>query len=310
MNLKVIIRRLLASVGLLFLLATLLFFLLRFAPGGPFDGERALPEEVKQALDAAYGLDQPIFTQYGRWLAQSARGNLGESFQHLGVPVTEIIHESIGPSITIGGIAFVLAILLGIVTGVIAASRWNRPSDQLLLLISHTGISLPNFLLASLLILYFSLKLDWLPPALWESKSSAVLPILSLAFRPWALIHRLTRSEMLENLHSDYLRTARAKGLSEWRVYFKHALKNALIPVLSYAGPILAALLTGSFVIELVFQIPGLGKYFVSAVMNRDYPLVMGVTLTFGVFLILCNLITDLVAYRMDPRLNEEGRPA
>lgn len=298
-----IFKRILSSLPTLFLLATLLFFLLRTAPGGPFDGERAFPAEVKAAIDARYGLDQPLFTQYKIWIGGVLKGDLGESFQYIGQTVWEIMSDSLPPSLLLGFLSLLFALLIGIPLGLISAWRQGSWIDSSAMFVAISGVSLPGYLVASLLVLVFSLELGWLPPALWEGPESLILPVITLSLRPLAMIARLTRASMLETLSADYIRTALAKGLSYRRVLYKHALKNALIPVLTVLGPIAANLVTGSFLVENIFQIPGMGKHFVGAVLNRDYPIVMGVTLFYGLILIGCNLVSDLACAWADPRI-------
>jgi oligopeptide transport system permease protein len=298
-----LVRRVLGAVPTLFLLSALTFFALRLAPGGPFDSERAFPPEVEAAIQARYGLDQPLPEQYGRWLGDVLRGDLHESFQYLGQPVTELIGESLPVSIQLGLWALLFSVTLGIPLGAVAAWRQNTAWDASAMFFAIAGVSLPSYLVASVLVLVFALQLGWLPPALWEGPASMVLPVVTLGLRPMALIARLTRASMLETLQSDFIRTARGKGVAEGRVVFVHALKNSLIPVITVLGPVAANLVTGSFLVEIVFQIPGMGKHFVSAVINRDYPLVMGVTLVYGAVLIACNLLVDLVYAWADPRI-------
>jgi oligopeptide transport system permease protein len=293
-----------ASAALtLFLLSALTFFLIRVAPGGPFDGDKAWPPEIKANIEHSYGLDQPVTLQFAHWLKDVAHGDLRESFQYIGRPVTEMIGESLPASLWLGGCALFIAILLGIPLGSIAAWKRGTWLDSSSMFIAVAGISLPSYLVASLLILYFSLHLMWLPPALWDGWQSMILPIATLALRPLAMIARLTRASMLDTLSSDFIRTAYAKGLSPWKVIFKHALRNSLIPVLTLLGPLAAGLVTGSFVVETVFQIPGMGRFFVEGVLNRDYPLVMGITLVYGAILIASNLVTDLMYGWTDPRV-------
>lgn len=300
-------RRLLGAVPTLLLLVTLTFFLLRLAPGGPFDSDRAFPPEVMANILRKYGLDQPLPVQFGVWLRDLFRGDLGESFQFIGKPVAELILEALPVSILLGGFSLLFALVLGIPAGCIAAWKRGRWPDHVLMFGSVAGMSLPSYLVASILVLLFSLRYRWLPPALWEDWTSLVLPVITLGLRPLALVARLTRASMIESMASDYIRTALGKGLAPRIVVFKHALRNSLIPVITLIGPIAASLLTGSFLVETVFQLPGVGKYFVTAVINRDYPLVMGVTLLFGVVLILCNLAVDLLYGFIDPRLREQA---
>ena len=302
-----LIKRLLSALPTLFILSSLLFFLLRLAPGGPFDGERAFPAEVKAAIDQRYGLDKPLTEQYQKWITHTLQGDLGESFQYIGQPVVEIIFESLPASITLGLFALFFAFIFGVTLGLVSAWKKGSLIDRLCMFISVSGVSLPGYLIASLLVIVFSLKLNWLPAALWEGPSSAVLPIITLALRPLAMIARITRASVIETLSSDYIRTAYAKGLHESQILLKHALKNGLIPLLTLIGPITANLVTGSFLVENVFQIPGMGKYFVSAILNRDYPVVMGVTLFYGFILIFCNLVSDVLCAWADPRIHYEN---
>lgn len=298
-----LLRRLLGSIPTLLLLLTLTFFTLRLAPGGPFDGERAFPAEIQANINAKYGLDQPLPLQFAGWMEDVIRGDLHESFQYIGRPVTEIISESLPTSLLLGGLALVFSIAIGIPLGALAAWKQNTAWDASAMFLAISGVSLPSYLVASLLVLVFSLGLGWLPPALWEGPSSMILPVLTLGLRPMAIIARLTRASMIEALASDYIRTAYGKGLPARVVVFKHALKNSLIPVLTVLGPTAANLVTGSFLVEVVFQIPGMGKHFVGAVINRDYPLVMGVTLVYGAILIVSNLLVDLLYAWVDPRI-------
>lgn len=298
------LKKLLSSFVMLILLSLFLFFLLRLAPGGPFDGEKNLPEVVMQTIKANYGLDRPVYEQYFIWANQLLHGNFGESFQYIGTEVIDLVLEAMKPSFILGFFSFLFSFVFGISLGVLSSVYEGKKCDQFLLFFSQSAQSIPIYLVASLLILFFSLKLNLLPPALWEGPESAILPILTLSCRPLFLIYSLTRTEMQKELKKDYIRTAKAKGMKNFKVYFKHALRNASIPVLSYSGSIFANLLTGSFLVELVFQIPGLGKYFVSSVMNRDYPLVMFISLFYGVILISLNLLTEILIEIVDPRVH------
>lgn len=295
--------RILETIPTLLLLMTVTFFLLRVAPGGPFDSERVWPAAIQANINHEYELDKPVFVQFGVWLKHLAHGDLRSSFQYLGVPVSHIISQALPASAFLGGVAFLLSLLLGVFLGGIAAWQHNTWIDQAIKSIAISGVSLPPYLIGSCLVLFFSLQLEWLPSALWEEPSAAILPIFTLSVRPIAMIARLTRTSMLEVLHEDYIRTAHGKGLAPWLVIFKHALKNSLIPVITMLGPLAANLVTGSFLVEILFQIPGLGKHFVQAVLNRDYPLVMGVTLVYGAILIFANLLVDLLYTWVDPRI-------
>lgn len=297
------LKKLLGSLPTLFVLAALTFFLIRLAPGSPFDTDRAWPPEIQENINRIYELNQPVAIQFAHWLRDALHGNLRESFQYVGRPVTEMIAESLPASLLLGFLSLLVSIGVGIPLGCLAALKRGSILDFSSMFIAVTGISLPGYLIASLLILLFSGWLHWLPPALWEGPESIVLPLLTLSSRPLAIIARLTRSSLLEALNQDYVRTALSKGVTPSSVVFKHALKNSLLPVLTILGPLGANLVTGSFLVEIVFQIPGLGRHFVQAVLNRDYPLVMGVTLVYGVLLILSNLMVDLLYGWVDPRI-------
>ncbi len=287
----------------LFVLFFITFFTLRLAPGGPFDTERAFPAEVRANIEKKYELDRPMWVQFSHWMRDVVHGELKDSFQYFGKPVKEIIVESLPSSILLGVLALFFATGVGIPLGCLAAWKKNQWVDRFVQLIAVSGLSLPSYLLASLLILLFCTYLGWLPPALWEEPKSLILPIVTLSVRPLAILIRMTRTSMIESLHSDYIRTAYSKGLSDSKILFKHALKNSLIPSLTVLGPITANLITGSFLVEIIFQIPGLGKHFVTAVINRDYPLVMGVTLVYGTLLVFCNLCVDLLYHWADPKM-------
>lgn len=300
-------RRALQTLITLMFLTVATFFLLRLAPGGPFDGEKIWPPEIQANIDAKYGLNLPLYEQFFVWFKDLLHGDLRESFHYLGTPVTEIIRDAVPPSLQLGAIALVASFILGVLLGVLSA--WKRGSllDYSSMFIAISGITLPSYLVATLLVLLFSNYLGWLPPALWEDKKSMVLPAITLGLRPLAIIARMTRTTLLEVMHADYIRTAYSKGLSPSRVLFKHALKNSMIPVITMLGPIAASLITGSYVVETVFQIPGMGQYFITSVINRDYPLVMGMTLTYGVVLTASNLIVDLAYGWIDPRIRVDA---
>jgi oligopeptide transport system permease protein len=300
---RYLLYRVLGMIPTLLTLIVLTFFLLRLAPGGPFDGERAFPAEVMASIQAQYGLDLPLSLQFQKWIVALVQGDLGTSFVYLGTPITEIIGQALPVSIQLGLLSLFLSLAIGIPLGVLAAWKQNTWIDWTAMMVAVSGVSLPSYLVASLLILFFSITLGLLPPALWDGPSSMILPVVTLALRPLALIARMTRASMLETLGSDFIRTAISKGLEPRAVLFKHALKNSLIPIVTLLGPLVAALLTGSFLVENVFQIPGIGKHFVSGVVNRDYPLVMAVTLLFGSLLLFSNFIVDLLYGWIDPRI-------
>ena len=297
------LRRLLSSIPTLLILVTAVFFLLRAAPGGPFDGERALPPEVQAQVAAAYHLDEPLWRQFGRYLGGLARGDLGPSFQYPGRSVNEIIAAGFPVSLQLGLAAMALALLAGCGAGALAALRPRGLADHGVMALAMTGISIPNFVVAPLLVLAFALGLGWLPAGGWDGWRSAVLPVVALALPQAAWLARLTRGSMVEVLAQNYIRTARAKGLPEHWVVLRHALKPALIPVVSYLGPATAQLITGSVVVEQIFSIPGLGRHFVQGALNRDYTLVMGVVVFYGALIVLFNLLVDLAYGALDPRV-------
>lgn len=298
-----VIRRLLEAVLVIWIIASLTFLLLRVLPGGPFDSEKALPKEVIENLEKKYNLNAPLWDQYTAYISQVAHGDLGQSYKYLSRDITSIIAESLPRSIQLGVYALLISYLLGVPLGVIAGWKQNSPTDYLSMFTAIMGVSLPSFLIAPLFISLFAKKLGWFEPALWEGPSYYVLPMVVLGIRPAAVIARLTRASVLEVVHSDFIRTAKAKGLDSRTILFKHVLRNSLIPVLSLSGPLVAAILTGSFVIEQIFAISGVAKHLVLSVGNRDYPLILGTTLVFSVMLVLANLITDLIIAIVDPRV-------
>lgn len=296
-------RRFFVILATLFVLATITFFLLRVVPGGPFDSDKALPPDIKANVEAKFGLDKPMAVQYTNYLLGIVRLDFGPSFKYIGRDVTEIITDTFPTSMELGIYALILAIAIGIPLGILSAYKQNTWLDFSAMFLAVAGISLPSYFVGAILIYLFSLQLDWLPPALWEDWPSKVLPTITLGTRPAALIARLTRAALLESIRSDYVRTARAKGLSESKVVLKHALRNSLIPVITLIGPLAAYVVTGTFVIEYIYAIPGMGKYFIDAVTNRDYPLVMGVTMIYGFMLVVANLLVDVAYAIVDPRI-------
>lgn len=299
------LRRMAGALPTLFLLVTVAFFLVRFAPGGPFDFERALPPEIEANLLAQYHLDEPLWQQYGRYLGDMLQGDLGPSFQYRDYRVSELIADGLPVSMLLGGLAMLLALLLGVAAGMLAALKHSRWPDQAVMGLSMTGISIPNFVLAPLLILLFAVYFGWLPAGGWNGAAPAnlVLPVITLALPLVAYIARLTRSSLLDVLGSDYIRTARAKGLGKGAILFRHALKPTLLPVISYLGPAAAAVMTGSVVVEQIFGIPGVGRFFVQGALNRDYTLVLGVVVFYGALVILFNLLVDICYALLDPRV-------
>ena len=301
-----IFRRLLLSIPTLWLVATATFVLLRIAPGGPFDDEKPVSQEIKAQIEAHYGLDEPLHVQYFQFFGNILRADLGPSYKYAGWDVQEIIAQSFPVSLELGLWALLLALLIGIPIGSIAALRHKSPSENILMGIATVGICLPSFVIAPILILVFSLHLGWFNPIGWVSASDRVLPVLSLSLLYVAYIARLSRGGMLDVLQQDYIRTARAKGIKSWLIIVRHALRTALLPVLSYIGPTAAGLISGSFVVETIFFIPGLGPFFVNAALNRDYTMVMGTVLFYAVLIILFNLIVDLIQMWMQPRTRND----
>lgn len=298
-----VVRRLCEATFVVWIIASLTFLMLRVLPGGPFDTEKALPPEIKANIEAKYHLNEPIYRQYMDYMVGLLHGDMGESYKYIGRNVVEIISETLPISAELGIYALVLAFLIGIPVGVYAASRHNSWLDNGLMILSISFVSLPSFLIAPILIILFCFTLRIFEPALWEGPTCYVLPMVVLATRSMAIIARLTRSSVLDVIRSDYIRTARSKGLSESTVLFKHVLKNSLIPVLTFSGPLVAEVLSGSFVVEQIFAIPGLGKHMILSVSNRDYPLILATTLLFSVMLIFANLVVDLLYAYFDPRI-------
>lgn len=296
--------RLLGLVPTMLVLITIAFFLIRVAPGGPFDSEKVLPPEIRANLDAQYHLDEPLLQQYFRYLGQIVTGDFGPSFQYKDWTVNELIARGFPVSATIGGLAMLLAFFAGTMIGIIAALRQNSAVDYTVMGVAMLGISIPNFVVAPLLILGVAVYGGWLPAGGWDwSWQRMVLPVITLALPAIAYIARLMRGSMIEVLHSNYIRTARAKGLPERMVIMRHALKPAMLPVISFMGPATAAMITGSVVIERIYSIPGLGSYFVQGALNRDYTLVMGVVVFYGFIIIILNFIVDLLYAWLNPRI-------
>ena len=296
-------RRLLSAIPTLLVLLALSFALIRVAPGGPFDAEKQIPPEIQERLNAVYHLDEPLYQQFGRYLGGLLHGDFGPSFQYKDYTVTELIAAGFPVSLKLGGLAMVLALLVGISIGTLAALRQNSRTDHVVMGAAMTGISIPNFVLAPLLVLLFAVTLRWLPAGGLGGWRNLVLPVISLALPQIAYIARLTRGSMIEVLRSDFIRTARAQGLPTLEIILGHALKPALVPIVSYLGPATAGIITGSVVIEQIFGVPGLGRYFVQGALNRDYTLVMGIVVFYGVLIIAFNFLVDLAYRWLDPRV-------
>jgi oligopeptide transport system permease protein len=303
--LRFALRRVLAGIPTLLVLITLAFFMMRAAPGGPFDKERSLLPEIEAAMKAAYHLDEPLWQQYLRYMGGLLRGDLGPSFQYEGYSVAELIAQGFPTSLKLGLSSLLLALLVGGAAGIWAARRQNRFGDWSVMTLSMAGISLPSYVVAPLLILLFAVTLHWLPAAGWEPGryGDMVLPVIALALPQIAYIARMMRGSMIEVLRANFIRTARAKGLPEHVVILRHALRPAMMPILSMLGPAAAGVITGSVVIEQIFSIPGLGRYFVQAALNRDYTLVLGVVIFYGVLIVVFNFLVDLLYGALDPRV-------
>ncbi len=297
------IGRVLAGVVVLWVVATLTFALLRFLPGGPFDKERSLPPEIMRNLERRYALEGTLTEQYLDYLARLTHGDLGPSYKYVGRDVADILRDAVPVSLELGALAFALAVGGGISLGLAAGARRDSRVDRAVALGSLVGVSAPSFVIGAGLILVFGLGLQWLPAGLWEGPRYAVLPACTLAALPMAYAAQLTRAQVVAVMEQDYVRTARALGVPEARVRRRHVLRNALLAVMTYFGPLLAILLTGSFVVERIFAVPGMGRFFVTAVTNRDYPLVLGVTLMYGALVVLANLAVDLLYAWLDPRI-------
>lgn len=304
--LRYIARRLFETIPVLWVIVTLTFFMLRFVPGGPFTTEKAVTPEVLRNLEAHYGLDRPLLLQYVDYLGKLVQGDLGPSFKYANTTVNEIIADKFPVSLELGLLSLAIAVVLGIGAGSLAAVRRNSWVDTVVSGLSMTGICVPSFVLGPLLVLVFALWLGWFHASGWYDVSDRILPSVTLGLIYAAYIARLTRGGMIEVLGQDYIRTARAKGASELRVVLFHALRPGLLPVVAFLGPAAAGILTGSFVIENIFQIPGLGREFVNSAFNRDYTLVLGTVLLYATLIVALNLLVDIVQAWLNPRLKLE----
>ncbi|HBD11695.1 MAG TPA: ABC transporter [Porticoccaceae bacterium] len=306
---RFILHRLLQAIPVLLVVITATFFLVRAAPGGPFSAEKAVTPAVLKALEARYQLDQPVFQQYLSYLGDLGQGDLGPSFRFPGRSVNEMIQAGLPATAELGLYALIISMLLGSTAGVIAALKPNTAQDYIPMSAAMIGICMPSFLLGPVLMLIFGIWLEWVPVSGWGNvPGDKILPALTLASGYTAYVARLSRGGMLEVMSQDYIRTARAKGLPEWVVVIKHGLRGGLIPVVAFAGPAFAGLLSGSFVVETIFQIPGLGRFYVQAAFNRDYTMIMGTTVFFATLIILFNLFSDILAVWLNPRLREQYR--
>jgi len=272
-------------------------------PGGPFTTEKKLPPQVKASIEAKYHLDDPLWKQYGDYLGSVVQGDLGPSFKYEGRSVNDIINDAFPVSAQLGLLALAVAVAGGITAGAISAMRPNGIVDYVITFVSTLGISVPTFIIGAVLVYVVGFELGWLPVALWRGPSYMVLPVLTLAAQPMAFIARLTRSGLLDVYQQEYIRTARAKGLSRWTILTRHALGNAILPVITYLGPLAAGLLTGSFIVETIFAIPGLGQYFVTSIYNRDYTVILGITIFYSALVVALNILVDMVYPLIDPRV-------
>lgn len=303
---KFLIRRFLSLIPTMFILITLSFFIIRFAPGGPFSGEKNLPEQVVENLLKKYHMDEPLLNQYLRYFGDILRGDFGPSLKYKETTVNELMGSTFPNSILLGSLSLSLALIFGIGFGVISALRQNKWQDYLAMSLAVIGIAVPLFVIGPILQVVFAMHFKWMPVAGWFGRKGAitlVLPVITLAFPYFAYIARISRASILEVLRSDYVRTARAKGLRESVVIGKHVLKGSMLPVVSYLGPAFAGILTGSIVVEQVFAIPGVGRVFVQSALNRDYPLIMGEVVVYGLILVAMNFIVDVVYGLLDPRI-------
>ena len=302
--LRFIIRRILQIIVVLWVIITATFFMVRFVPGGPFTAEKAVTPEILRNLEAHYGLNKPVWQQYVDYMRSLVlHGDLGPSFKYASRTVNEIIADKLPVSLELGALSLGVALVVGLILGVIAAVKRNTAFDYVSSSIAMVGICVPTFVLGPLLVLFFAIKLGWVNASGWYTPIDRVLPALTLGLVYAAYVARLTRGGMLEVLSQDYIRTARAKGASELRVIFRHGLRGGLLPVVSFLGPAIAGILTGSFVIETIFQIPGLGREFVQSAFNRDYTLVLGTVILYAVLIVTLNLIVDLVQVWLNPKL-------
>lgn len=302
--LQYVSKRILSLIVVLYIVITATFLLMHAIPGGPFTAEKKLAPEVLRNINARYHLDDPLWKQYTDYMESILKFDFGPSFKYQDRTVNKIIADGFPVSLQLGSLAVLLAVVLGIPAGIIAALRHNRFLDYLVMSSSTLGISIPSFILASLLIYFLAFKIKLFPAAMWNGFSYMILPSISLAALPMAVIARLMRSSMLEVLSQDFIRTARAKGVGQGLLIYRHALKNSLIPVVTYVGPMAAGVLTGSFVVESIFNIPGLGRHFVTSIYNRDYTVILGITIFYSALIVFFNFLVDIAYVLLDPRIS------
>lgn len=300
---RYLLRRVGAMIVALFFIVTLTFFMMKAIPGGPFTTEKKLPPAIEKNINEKYRLNDPWYIQYKDYLIRTAKFDFGPSFKYETRTVNKIIQDGFPVSAKLGTVAVLIALVSGLILGITSALKQNKIQDYLAMVIATIGFSVPSFVTAFVLMYVFAYKWRWFPPAMWGTWQHMVLPAVALAFLPTAVIARLMRSSMVEILQQDYIKTARAKGLQERVIIYRHAVRNAIMPVVTYLGPLVAAILTGSFVIEYIFTIPGLGRYFVMSIQNRDYTVIIGTTVFYSIFLMVMNLIVDLLYAAIDPRV-------
>ncbi|KLU64923.1 oligopeptide transport system permease protein OppB [Desulfosporosinus acididurans] len=300
---RYLLGRILAAILVIWLVITLTFFLMHAIPGGPFASDKILLPQVQANINARYHLNDPLFKQYTDYLKNAAHFDFGPTFRYQGRSVNDIIKEGLPRTAAIGSMATILALICGTFLGIIAALRQNKTADYVATFLATIGISVPSFVIATLLQYYVGFKLHLFPPIGWGDPNQLVMPVLALSAYPVAQITRLTRTSMLDVLHQDYIRTAKAKGLPGYIIVFRHALKNAIIPLLTFMGPFFAYILCGNFVIEYIFNIPGIGQYFVTSITNRDYPVIMGTTILVATLMVTFNLLVDIAYTLVDPRI-------
>ncbi len=304
---KYILRRALGLIPTMFIIVTICFFFIRVAPGGPFSSEKKLPPQILQNIQKKYNMDKPLMIQYVKYLTDVARGDLGPSYKYKDYDVNFFIKESLPKSMLLGALALLLAVILGIGTGMISSLRQNSFWDYLSMSVAVIGISVPLFVIAPVFMYIFAMKLQWLPVAGWLDDGGVkmlILPVVSLSAPYFATVARLSRASFLESLRSDYIRTAKAKGLKTSVIMFKHVLKGASLPVVSYLGPAFSGIITGSIVIEQIFRIPGLGRHFVQSAFNRDYTMIMGTVIVYSLILVIMNFLVDVLYGYLDPRIS------
>ena len=305
---RYIIRRFLGLFPTMLIIITISFFIIRIAPGGPFDAEKTLPKQIMENIEKKYHLDEPLVKQYARYMISVIRGDLGPSYRYKDQDVNYYIGKSLPNSLILGAIAMTFSLFLGITAGMISALRQNTWIDYLVMSIAIIGITIPLFVIGPVLVYIFAMKLGWLPTSGWFTGRygwvTLIMPVITLAADKFAYIARLSRASFLEILRSDYIRTAKAKGLKTSTILVRHVLKGGLLPVVSYLGPAFSAMLTGSIVVETVFRVPGLGKFFVQSAINRDYTLILGTVIVYSVILIIMNFIVDIIYAYLDPRIS------